>query len=327
MTLILLTGAGFTYNWGGWLAREMHSKIALRVAGDLYLKETLQKHGDFKSALGFIQNEYNSSRNHGLAARSLADLQIAIIDTFSEMNSALSSMQFEFHNDITVSIGKFLAKFDAIFTLNQDLFLERHYHYPREKILTLGLPKWQLAGNPGIEDIPASNFYDDDRPLRARRRPMRPPFRTDPRTRPYFKLRGSINWFAQEGQQRLIVMGDNKHATMQRHPILTWYAQKFVEYLSIPGAKLMVIGYGFRDEHINSTLVQAWQRSQFEMFIIGPDGRDILRKVNRTHNRPLYVPESLEQITTYESIRPLRTTFGGNDPAEHGYVMRFLEGR
>ena len=33
--------------------------------------------------------------------------------------------------------------------------------------------------------------------------------------------------------------------------------------------------------------------------IISPGGKDVLRKVNGTYNRPLYAAEPLEQITTY----------------------------
>jgi hypothetical protein len=68
----------------------------------------------------------------------------------------------------------------------------------------------------------------------------------EPRLQPYFKLHGSMNWRNPSGGH-LLVMGGNKPTTIQRHPILMWYAQKFVEQLSMPGARLMVIGYGFRD--------------------------------------------------------------------------------
>jgi hypothetical protein len=132
-----------------------------------------------------------------------------------------------------------------------------------------------------------------------------------------------MNWFAQDGEQ-LLVMGGDKHTTMQQYPILKWYADQFSEYLSRPSSRLMVIGYSFMDQHINSILLQAWQNSHFEMFIVGPDGRDILKKVNRTYNRPIYCPEALEEITAYESTRELRSTFGGSDAVEHGKLTRFL---
>jgi SIR2-like domain len=323
MSLLLLTGAGFSRNWGGWLAREVHTDIAMRLSGDLYLRELLQKHNDFEGALEAMQNEYRASASHELVGQRLASLQEAISATFGTMNEALSQAQFDFHNGIDVSMGVFLAKFDAIFTLNQDLLLERHYHYPRERMVGFRSLKWRGAETPGMEEIPDPNYYADDRPLRVKSRPRQPPFVMNSGIQPYFKLHGSMNWFSQDGEQMLI-MGGDKLTTMQRYPILRWYADKFLEYLSGAGARLMVIGYGFRDQHINSMLLQAWQSSHFEMFIIGPDGKDILRKVNPTYNLPTYRREPLEDITAYESTRGLSSTFGGSDPAEHGKLMRFL---
>jgi hypothetical protein len=118
----------------------------------------------------------------------------------------------------------------------------------------------------------------------VQRRPKPSPNATaiDPGFQPYFKLHGSMNWVGPSGG-RLLVMGGNKTTTMRRHPILMWYAAKFVELLSKPGARLMVIGYGFRDNHINQLIYEAWQKGNqtMSMFIVHPDGREIL-KVNPT---------------------------------------------
>jgi hypothetical protein len=82
----------------------------------------------------------------------------------------------------------------------------------------------------------------------------------------------------------------------------------------------------FADLHINQMMVEAWQNSHFPMLIVHPQGKDILRMVNRTLGRPLYCPEPLEEITTYDSTRALSEIFGGNDPAEHARILDFLGG-
>jgi hypothetical protein len=165
--------------------------------------------------------------------------------------------------------------------------------------------------------------------LVVQRRPKPSPNTTaiDPRFQPYFKLHGSMNWVDPNGG-RLLVMGGNKPTTMRRHPILMWYAAKFVELLSKPGARLMVIGYGFRDNHINQLIYEAWQKSNqtLSMFIIHPDGREILKKVNPTYDKPIYLPGPLEEIKVYDSTRSLRTTFGGNDPGEHDILIEYAKG-
>jgi hypothetical protein len=62
------------------------------------------------------------------------------------------------------------------------------------------------------------------------------------------------------------------------------------------------------------------------MFIVHPDGREILKKVNATYDKPIYVPEPLEEIMAYDSTRSLRTTFGGNDPGEHDILVEYAKG-
>jgi hypothetical protein len=46
---------------------------------------------------------------------------------FKDMDEASSQVNFEFQNNIKDTVFSFLSRFDAIFTLNQDLLLERHY--------------------------------------------------------------------------------------------------------------------------------------------------------------------------------------------------------
>ena len=43
------------------------------------------------------------------------------------------------------SLAEFLVLFDAIFTLNQDLLLEKHYRYPRQIIIMQAGKETQMA--------------------------------------------------------------------------------------------------------------------------------------------------------------------------------------
>jgi hypothetical protein len=42
MTPILLTGAGFTRNWGGWLAKEIEGDLLGRLLEDPNLRQRVQ---------------------------------------------------------------------------------------------------------------------------------------------------------------------------------------------------------------------------------------------------------------------------------------------
>ena len=203
----------------------------------------------------------------------------------------MAQTSFSFLNETGWTIPEFLALFDAIFTLNQDLLLEKHYLIPQSVGLSLVSDgKWDLCVIPGMDELPSPG--DCCRPaLRspAGRAPTGGFPRTTvigPRQQPYFKLHGSMNWQANNGGS-LLVMGGNKPTTMQSHQILMWYANKFTEALSRPNARLMVIGYGFGDSHINRLIHQAWKRGgrTLSMFIVHPEGREISRKVNPTHGK------------------------------------------
>jgi hypothetical protein len=328
MNAVLLTGAGFSHNWGGRLAREMNTAVALRLQTDHHLAALLHRNPNFEGALTELQNEAAISARPGVADR-LQRLEMAIVDAFAEMNRNLGAASFNFCDDLKFVLSEFLVLFDVIFTLNQDLLLEKHYLHPPEVISLAGIRRWLGATLPATEEIPdptRTGLYD---PLMVQRRPKPSPHATviEPRFQPYFKLHGSMNWQDPSGG-RLLVMGGNKPTTMQRHPILMWYADKFVEHLSKPGARLMVIGYGFRDNHINQMICEAWRKSNqtMSMFIVHPDGREILKKVNPTFDKPIYCPEPIEHIAVYESTRSLPATFGGRDPGEHDLLVQYAKG-
>ena len=61
------------------------------------------------------------------------------------------------------------------------------------------------------------------------------------------------------------------------------------------------------------------RQGTLSMFIVHPDGREILKKVNPTDG-------PLEAITVYDSRRPFRSTFE-TDAAEHDILIDYATGR
>src|SRR5260370_13898779 len=82
-------------------------------------------------------------------------------------------------------------------------------------------------------------------------------FAVDKDMQPYFKLHGSSNWFDTINGRDVMVLGGNKSATIEGHPILKWNHEQFKAYLSRPDTRLMVIGYSFGDAHINHAIDEA----------------------------------------------------------------------
>ena len=56
MNTVLLTGAGFSANWGGRLAREVNTAVARRVGDDANLAALLHRNPNFEEALAELQN-------------------------------------------------------------------------------------------------------------------------------------------------------------------------------------------------------------------------------------------------------------------------------
>jgi hypothetical protein len=90
----------------------------------------------------------------------------------------------------------------------------------------------------------------------------------------------------------------------------------------------MVIGYSFRDEHINDILRAAILKG-LKLFVIDPCGSDVAKVRNSTARAGLIyaktqLEEALEASLIGASRRSLREIFG-NDGIERAKVMRFFE--
>jgi hypothetical protein len=318
MARIILVGAGFSYNWGGWLAEEVMGDLYGRLADDVDLSGLIGYADNFEDALSHVQEQYKQDPSNANRAR-LESMQAIVIATFRAMNEAFATRpSMEFSNQRRFSIIDFLARFDAIFTLNQDLLLELHYnielHEPR---------RWNGHHFPGM--LPPAGWQNARGASLCDRLAMvwRPAddFRVERNLQPIYKLHGSANWQAGE-RGELLVLGGSKALTIAENRILNWYADEFRRYLEMPGTRLMVIGYGFRDEHIDQLLYESWRRSGFRMFVVNPQGRRVLQRETNLGFRLL---NQLQKISLVgESMRPLSTTFNG-DALEHGKLLRFFD--
>jgi hypothetical protein len=324
VTHVLLTGAGFSRNWGGWLANEAFEHLIGSPEIDDHLRHLLWTHksrGDgFEGALAELQQEYHRSKDERSKKR-LDDLQAAIVGMFNEMNRAFELIQFEPQNQVEYYIQTFLVRFDVIFTLNQDLLLERHYL--NGNIAFSQSRRWSGWQSPGITPL-NPNPQGDPTPAPARTHTPDPTKFVEPSgAQPYYKLHGSTNWIGGNGgQARLLIMGGNKAVEINQYPLLTWYHQKFSEYL-LRGTRLMIIGYSFSDHHINQAIMRAAEKQTLRLFIIDPQGVDVLNKQDSRHNQHQTDLMGLNPYIIGASRRPLIATFG-NDRVEHSRLMRFF---
>ncbi len=323
MKYILLTGAGFSRNWGGWLASEAFEYLLGCPLIDGAIRRLLWEHknsGDgFEGALAKLQQKFAHQQNER-TKEPLEKLQSAILQMFTEMDAAFHNLTFEPQKDIAHLVRTFLVRFDAIFTLNQDLLIERHY---LNEYVTLSddYRTWTGWEIPGMK---AEASDGPQRPWKTKWSPKDPSeFKTDPKFQPYFKLHGSINWIDDQATP-LLVMGGGKLASIEQYPILKWNHEQFQEHLSAPETRLMVIGYSFGDRHINEAIQAAADNRNFQLFIIDPHGVDVLNSNQGaliTADSPLL--NKMEPHLIGASRRSIQAIFG-SDNVEHGKVIRFF---
>ena len=315
---IALLGAGFTHNWGGWLASELVGELCGRVAGDAELLKRLKEARNFEQVLSVLRLE----ATHGTKQQARFDLlQDAVLATFDEMNQILADQDFEFGivRNPNRWLLTFLAEFDAIFTLNQDLLLELHY-VPGKTIEVRR--KWRGTAYPGIA-LPAG--WSKGLPHERLGQVL---FETgkiehDSDEQPIYKLHGSVNWRTADGS-RIVVIGGGKDAIIEGSSLLSGYMEAFRKCLSAGETKLMVVGYSFADDHVNDLLTEASLRKGLRTYLVDPVGLGLFDPPpNSLITRPtkVFSPLSLAGILT----RPFRDAFISDDLAFNSF-QRFLHG-
>jgi hypothetical protein len=321
MTHLLLTGAGFSRNWGGWLADETLEYLLGAPEIDDYLRSLLWRSklsgGGFEAALAGLQDAYTAVASPEIKER-LNALTTALVGMFNAMNRAYSKQRFEPSPEHPLHIRRFLSLFDAIFTLNQDALLEFHYIGPRYS------EKFDGSYMPYVERMdPNGTMWP--RPMNH---PMVPTgqFTRKAKFQPYYKLHGSANWFSERAGSRMLVIGGGKQASIKTHEILNKYHSDFAEYLSDSSARLMIIGYSFRDQHINDAIIRAAVNG-LKLFIVDPVGVDVLDDRDRSAQIPQPVGQLMEKLMPRvigASRRPLISTLN-EDGVEQEKVLRFFE--
>lgn len=258
---LLLTGAGFTSNFGGFLPSEMHEKIFNRVSADPDLLSAMNQELDFESA-------YRKIMAGAFSAESKALMDDAVFSAYESLDAGIREWNFALGSPHPVNIyevRKLLHRFAGtrrqsafIFTLNQDLFVERHYADEPIPLVLSGF------GRP-------ARFRGLYPSLMERQGLSRGEFLTMPTVAEaaaqpgffYVKLHGSYGW---QGADAMVI-GGAKLSTIAASPLLASYLDLFEASLRAGGRKLLVIGYSFRDPHVNAAIWNAVQESGLEVFV------------------------------------------------------------
>ena len=67
-----------------------------------------------------------------------------------------------------------------------------------------------------------------------------------------------------------MVIGDSKSKAISEEPLFRWYEEVFRQTLLETGQKLVVIGYGFQDSHINRSIAEGVRQSALRLHVVNP---------------------------------------------------------
>ena len=267
---ILLTGAGFTKNFGGFLAKEMWAKIFNNPKLHSKLKPLLLTDFDYESIYHkVITGKYSKEEKN------------SINDTIFKAYKILDDIcrDWTFHSNASYPVNiyglnKFIGALSGnqneiglFFTLNQDLFIERHFD-----------DTYKMLIHPGVNRIPNQHKIISRLPL-DREDFVRLPTDNEIKnnkvnwlttnTQNYIKLHGSFGWLSSDGNN-CYVIGKNKEKQLADEPLLSWYFDLFSNSLMAKNKKLFIIGYGFRDKHINNVIADSVSNFGLKLYVVSP---------------------------------------------------------
>jgi len=318
----ILTGAGWTRNWGGRLAAELWEDLMghQAVQSRPQLRELLLEESSFEVAFGRVRADPFTSGDRQALEQALLDAFLAMDREISRVNRNNWINIYKVQELIFRFCGQRGQNVNAgyMFTLNQDLWPERHlYNNLAYGSASPSLPGLQRRANQQIFTTDIGPYTDAFvmQPL--------PDAALEGRLRGHFnvvKLHGSFNWRTLEGEHELVV-GLGKSDRIAASSLLSWYWEIFERVLSAGNVRLLVVGYGFGDEHVNAAIADAVEHHGLTLFIwdttpsirdrvlASPHGAVIWRGLLSTTTRPLIDVFPSDQAETAEYRRILQTLF------------------
>jgi len=118
-------------------------------------------------------------------------------------------------------------------------------------------------------------------------------------------------------------MAENKGTQIDGVALLDWYRTQFTGMLAQSGAKLMIIGYSFRDQHINEIIFAA-TKNGLKLFIIDSAGFQPLERAPKLVGRLTSLQEDLSSSIIGGSRRPFPASITG-DRVEQSKIQRFFQ--
>ena len=290
---VLLTGSGFTKNFGGLLANEMWNKINNNLDDILYNDNLNKLEQNNRTHLkDLIKNDFDYEKifEKVMKGDKYSDIEKEIINNiFFESYKSLDEKIVR--NGCLYGPGSIISR-NALkifieglagnqkekgffFTLNQDISMERYF---RTAVITPCIERInQLDGSLEQGSFKNSWFRKVPNKDELVKRKLDNEGKWKNEKVYYIKLHGSFNWKDSKGK-KIMVIGTSKLEDIENEPLLKWYLKMFECILSKPNRRLLIIGYGFRDKHINDVIINSIKNNGLGLFIIHPKNREDFQK-------------------------------------------------
>ena len=286
---ILLTGAGFSKDFGALLADEISTRLfnSKEITSSIKNKIAHSKNSNYEEIYNLITDE-EKDIYEGL-----------LLAIFKEIDLAMQSKVRKSNIEYLIKLFYRVDCYNFIFTLNQDLLIERYcldqgaknqgqfktneeIKENLDSIISSSFPytnyslpdvvKHKNNGNDSILGVGNYSFDDFIQVIK---------FEKDSYPRlgfnSYFKIHGSSNWGHSEGSNMLIT-GKNKQQFLVKFKVLECSLAVFERVLNTADLKIVIIGYSFTDLHINRILLGAIKMNA-KLFIIDPRKFDDFKKL------------------------------------------------
>ncbi len=307
---LLLLGAGFTANFGGFLATEMCAKIFSNPDLD-NLAELKKIFRDEKNKFDFenifsivMHNTEYSAEDKNKFEKIIVETYIAMQQVIQQGDKQINDLYGVNQEKLKEFVSLFLFKDDqagACFSLNQDLFFEQKFEWQPFISKTKWYSQDRLNNCGGYK----TTYSDTDPNVLPNQDKLNQFLGNELSTEMdiiknqhkilYMKLHGSLGWVSSDGSNRMII-GKNKRDEIKKEPLLNFYFQELEKALNQENVRLLVIGYSFNDEHVNECLVNAINNNKLRLYIISTELFDIFQK-RITHKYP-YNPGTLNDINS-----------------------------
>lgn len=274
---ILFTGAGFTHNFGTPLAEGLWGIIFNNqlVQQEQRIKRLLLDNNDFESVYQTIMHgDYSESERHAMKK--------ALSDTYEKLDSIIRDWIPKLDAPYPVNICKVQEMIDLFskknkkgffFTLNQDLFIERHYYNGDRPVIPGIQPKQEWFSTSFNMQLRSTDYCVT--PSKEFIEVSKEEILSSSKFF-YIKLHGSQNWLSSEGNQQMVI-GRGKADQIWQEPILSWYFEIFKAVVLHEKRKILIIGYGFKDPHINKVISEAVDKYGLKVYLVSPESIAIFK--------------------------------------------------